>query len=196
MSTLVEEIVEALNPQVTPAMSQELKVEESKAAQVLPLVAPLVISGMKRMLSGEGGLDQLTSLLDNDAVDDDMDDVSGAVHRYAAKPEADSDVNLGGILGAAGGSVVETLGKHLGLNAQQSTQALVTIAPLVLSFLSKKRSQTGGVSGLASLLDQDGDGNLLDDVGGMLLNHIASKHTGSGPTASSPIGQILGSLLK
>ncbi|MCK7541223.1 MAG: DUF937 domain-containing protein [Marinilabiliales bacterium] len=42
--------------------------------------------------------------------------------------------------------------------------------PLILGALSKKKNQTGGagLDGLASLIDRDGDGNILDDIAGFL----------------------------
>ena len=65
------------------------------------------------------------------------------------------------------------------------------LAPLILGALSKKKNQTGGagLDGLASLIDRDGDGNILDDIAGFLGPALG------GGSASSGSGGLLGSIL-
>ncbi|MEM6822283.1 MAG: DUF937 domain-containing protein [Verrucomicrobiota bacterium] len=193
MATLVEEVVEELNPQVAPLLEQRLSVDGTKASQVLPLVTPLVVSGMKKLMQGGGGLGALTSLLDSEADETELDDLPAAVERRSQA--AGSSSLLDSLLGSANEPAIDALKTNLGLERDQASQALSIVGPLVLSFLSKKRSGSEGTNGLASLLDRDGDGDLLDDVGGMLLNHISSKHTGS-QGSTGGIGGLLGSLLK
>ena len=61
------------------------------------------------------------------------------------------------------------------------------LSPLVLGALSRKRDAEGqGSSGITALLDQDGDGNILDDVAGFLMK---------GLSGSQSTGNIIGSLL-
>lgn len=64
------------------------------------------------------------------------------------------------------------------------------LAPVILGFLTKKRDQEGmGSSGISALLDQDGDGSVLDDVAGFLMQGL-----GGGSTQKQS-GGLLGSLL-
>jgi len=59
--------------------------------------------------------------------------------------------------------------------------------PVILGFLTDKRdSQGAGSIGIASLLNQDGDGGVLVDVARFLLN----------PTTGQKPGNLLTNLLK
>ena len=82
------------------------------------------------------------------------------------------------------------VGATAGLGKAQSAQLLAMLAPIVMGVLgSAKRSKgldagglasmlgqergrigapTGGLGSLMQLIDQDGDGSVIDDVGGML----------------------------
>ncbi len=198
MPTLLEEIIGQLNPEVAPVLQQKLEVESSVSAQILPMVAPLVLSGLKRMLAGDAGESAVGELLDRDGDDQELDNIPAAIDRRGST--AGSESLLSTLLGQSGDSAIQALSDNLGLSQGQSQQALIVVAPLILSFLSRKRGDDNGLGGLALMLDRDGDGQLLDDIGGMLLNHIAGQ---SGTTSSqsaasspSPIKSILKSFLK
>ena len=65
------------------------------------------------------------------------------------------------------------------------------LAPIVLGFLTRKRDQGGmGAAGIAALIDQNGDGSVLDDVAGFLLKGLNQQGTGGGGL----LGGLLGGL--
>lgn len=99
------------------------------------------------------------------------------------------DPNLGGLLGNAVGEAVNQLSKNMKVDTGMLQKFIPMLAPVFLGFLTKKRDQEGlGSSGLSSLLDQDGDGSILDDVGGFLMQNL-------GGSSQSKGGGLLGSLL-
>jgi len=66
------------------------------------------------------------------------------------------------------------------------------LAPVLLGALTQKRDKGGvGSSGIAALLDSDGDGSILDDVAGFLMSGLA----GGGSKKSGALGSLLGGLL-
>ena len=68
------------------------------------------------------------------------------------------------------------------------------VAPLILGYLSKQRdSNPEGSTGFASFLDQNADGNILDDITGFLSGGQQQQTTQQNPLGS--IGDVLGSLL-
>ena len=94
---------------------------------------------------------------------------------------------LSHVLGNRQGQVENAIGKTSGLNASQISQILAIVAPIVMGYLGKEKKEQGlDASGLSSLLgglvggaaktnqremstiekllDQNGDGNAMDDV--------------------------------
>ena len=92
-------------------------------------------------------------------------------------------------MGNSGSEAANLLSKQFKLDGSMATKLIPMLAPVILGFLTKKRDQDGmGSSGISALLDQDGDGSILDDVAGFLLQ-------GMGGSSQSSKGGLLGSLL-
>ena len=107
------------------------------------------------------------------------------------------------ILGGNQGNVVDIISKMSGLQSGQSGDLLKILAPIVLGALGKakksnnmnagdlgnvlgsilngqrqqrqQRQQRPGMALLTNFLDKDGDGNVLDDVAGMLGNFLKRR---------------------
>ncbi len=68
------------------------------------------------------------------------------------------------------------------------------LAPLVLGLLTQKRDAGGaGSQGLAALLDQDGDGNILDDVADFFMRGLGGGQSNQG--GGGGLGDLLGAVL-
>lgn len=100
------------------------------------------------------------------------------------------------ILGNSENQVTSALSKKAGVDAQSVTKILQIAAPILLGYLGQQKRQNnvssqsgiesllGGLIGggksnqndlLTSLLDRDGDGNIIDDVAGMLGGFFKKK---------------------
>ena len=65
------------------------------------------------------------------------------------------------------------------------------LAPIILGMLNRTRTSGGaGSAGVADLIDQNGDGNILDDVAGFLTQGM-----GGGQNSQAGAGGLLGGLL-
>lgn len=83
------------------------------------------------------------------------------------------------------GNAASQISQKLGVDKGTATQAIAMAAPLLMSALARNASNPEGVKTLYQALDQDHDGNILDDVSGFL---------GGNPQAANGAG-ILGHVL-
>ena len=79
-------------------------------------------------------------------------------------------------------------GKQFNLDSNITSKIIPMLAPVVLGYLTKTRDDGTGSSGIASLLDADGDGSILDDVAGFLVKGVG------GGSSSGLLGGLLGGL--
>ena len=102
---------------------------------------------------------------------------------------------LGGVMGGGGdsegGLVGKILGQHLGIEGGKANKLLSMIGPLLLGALAKKKSEAGGGGALDminNILDEDGDGNALNDLAAKFLG-------GGGDGGGGGLGGMLGGLM-
>jgi len=188
MANFIDEFMKNYGPEVTRQMSSNLDVDQGTVTKLIPQLAPLILSGLKRQKDDQGGDARVDHILnkygDSSVLDNIKDSISAKVNDNTA------DANLGGLLGIGGGTAAaQTLSKKLNIDSSVIMKMIPALAPLILGALTKKRD-TGstGITGVGSLLDANGDGSIIDDVAGFLLRG------GSGTTSTKAKG-ILGSLL-
>jgi hypothetical protein len=78
------------------------------------------------------------------------------------------------------------MSNKFGIDKGTAMKMIVMMAPVILGALSKKRGV--GSRGIADLIDNDGDDNVLNDVTGMLFQGLAGQNTQS-------TGNVMGDLL-
>jgi len=147
------------------------------------------------------GVSALSNALDKDHDGSILDDVVGFING-SAQPKNPRAANgagiLGHLLGTKQGPAVEELSKMSGLDQSQASSMLIKMAPIVLGMLGKQKKTSGldassltnilaqsagtavkKTSGaenlLKSFIDQDGDGDIVDDamrIGGNLLKGL------------------------
>ncbi len=184
MAGFLDELVGSLGPEVAQNLSSTLGIKTKTAAQVLPMVAPLILSGLKRQMENQGGAPRVDHILNKYGSDSVLNDIGGLFQQKAST--AQPDPALGGLLGNAGVQAAGMLAKNLKIDAGTAMKIIPMIAPIVLGALTKKRDSGGlGSSGIASMLDANGDGSILDDVAGFLLK---------GQSGGNLLGGLLGSL--
>ena len=185
MPNLVEEFISSLGPDVTKKMSSATNIDQGTLQQLLPVIAPMILGGLKKQKDERGGQDRVDHILNkygNPSALDNMDDL------FKQKLNDNStEPNLGGLLGNAGTDATNMLTNNFKIDSNMAGKLIPMLAPIVLGFLTKKRDSGTGSSGLAGLLDQDGDGSILDDVAGLFL--------GGSSKSSNPLSGILGGLL-
>ncbi|MFC2085407.1 DUF937 domain-containing protein, partial [Bacteroidota bacterium] len=188
MANFIDEFLKSMGPQVSKEMSSKLKINEDTAQQIVPQVIPMILGGLKKQKDERGGDARVDHILNKYGSQDVLNDVPGLFSKV--EQESNPDPTLGGLLGDAGTQASNLFGKQFSLDSGLVSKIIPMVAPLVLGALTKKRDTDGaGSSGIGALLDQDGDGSVLDDVGGFLMQGL-----GGGSTKQKS-GGLLGGLL-
>jgi hypothetical protein len=189
MSDFISDFMKQFGPDVSRHLSSKLGVKEEAASQLIPQIIPMIMGGLKKQMETRGGAQRLDHILNKYGREDVLGDIGGAMATKAQ--EADPDPQLGGLLGQSGVQASQLFGQKLGLSSRKAMSLIPMLAPLILGALSKLKNQTGGtgLDGLASMIDRDGDGDILDDIAGYL-----SPVTGGGGSTSRG-GGLLGGLL-
>ncbi len=186
--SFIEEFMGTLGPEVTKQLSNNLGINEDSAKQMIPQIAPLILGGLKRQKDERGGEARVDHILNKYGSASVLEDIAGFFSSKAR--DENPDPKLGGLLGESGVQASNMLSKQFNIDGSIVSKAIPMLAPIILGALTRKRDQgAAGSSGIASLLDQDGDGSILDDVAGFLMRGA----TGSG---SKRGGGILGGLLE
>lgn len=185
MPGFVEEFMGTLGPEVTKQVSKNLGIKQNVASQVIPAVIPMILSGLRKQKDEHGGEARVDHILNKYGSASVLDNIGGLLSQKAQDEKADP--RLGGLLGESGVEATDMIANKFGLNANTAMKLIPMLAPVVLGALSQKRDAGGvGSSGIAALLDQDGDGSILDDVAGFLMQGLLGGQKG---------GNVLGSLL-
>ncbi|MEH6405710.1 MAG: DUF937 domain-containing protein [Leeuwenhoekiella sp.] len=191
MSGLLDLLSSSVGKQLISGASAETGASENKTAEVLSMALPLLMGAMKKNAQtpeGAAGLmGALSSKHDGSLLDNLGSILGGGVDQSLLK---DGSGILGHILGGKQPVVENTLSQKTGLDAGSIAQILKIAAPVLLSVLGKETRQNnvsdsnglgsllGSMLGgqpkqnqslIESLIDQDGDGSVLDDVAGMVL---------------------------
>ncbi|NBC18216.1 MAG: DUF937 domain-containing protein [Bacteroidetes bacterium] len=209
MSQLLNVLRQQLDPQTVSSMANSIGADPSSTQNAVSTALPLLVGALSRnATSSPQGAQALDAALERDHDGSVLDDLSSLLGG------AGGGGGLGGLLGMAGdlmggggsskaldgagilkhvlggkqSSIARGIAQATGLSAQQSSQLLGLLAPVVMGALGKvKREQQLGPDGLASqleqerqqleeqapgmsqggllqLLDRDDDGSVADDV--------------------------------
>lgn len=185
MPGFVEEFMGTLGPEVSKQLSKNLGIKQHVASQIIPQVVPMILGGLRRQKDERGGEARVDQILNKYGKADVLDDI-GELFSTKAQDET-TDPRLGGLLGESGIEATNMIANKFKLDSGIAMKLIPMLAPVVLGALTQKRDAQGaGSSGIAALLDQDGDGSILDDVAGFLMQGLLGGQRG---------GNVLGSLL-
>ena len=165
-------------------IGQQLGLDEATANKAIAGALPMILGSLAKN-SRSGGGDALASALDRDHDGSVLGDVAG----FLGKGQA-ADIGSGilrHVLGGKRDAAASGLGKMSGIDSRKAAMVMSMLAPLVMGALGKARKErnldstgigdmlqrntdriqrrepaVGGI--LGSLLDQDGDGSIGDDV--------------------------------
>jgi len=177
---------------------------ENKTADVLSMAMPLLMGAMKKNTSTPGGAQGLMNALSSKHDGSILDDMGGLFGGGVDQNVMDDGAGiLGHILGGKQPQVENALSSKSGLDAGTISQILKIAAPILLGYLGKQTRQQnvsspdglngllGGLMGggksaskqqslIETFLDSDGDGSVIDDLAGMVLNSGGQKKGGLG----------------
>lgn len=195
--SLLEMIQGQLSPGAVQQIGRRIGAEPAETNQAISAALPLLVAAMARNASDPAKAQGLARALDEDHDGGLLDDMSGFLGAPQGRA-ADGNGILKHVLGNRRGAVEQQLGRGTGLGAGQMAQLLPLLAPLVMAALAKAKRQrgldAGGLAGvlggeqaqiqqrapglmgtLSGLLDRDGDGSAMDDIGGMLSGVLKQR---------------------
>lgn len=187
MPGFVDEFMNSLGPEVTKQMSKNLGIDKGVTNQIIPQLIPMILGGLKKQKDEQGGAERVDHILNKYGSSSVLDNIGGLFSQKAKDESVGPE--LGGLLGDSGVQATNMIANNFNLNGNIASKLIPMLAPVVLGALTKKRDTEGaGSSGIAALLDQDGDGSILDDVAGFLMQGLFGSGSQKG-------GNVLGSLL-
>ncbi len=188
MPNLIEEFLGSMGSEVSQKMSEKTSIDQGTISQLLPVIAPMILGGLKKQKDERGGQDRVDHILNKYGDPSVLGNLEGLFQQKLE--DRTTDPNLGGLLGNAGLDATNLLSQNLkGVDSNIIAKLIPMLAPVLLGFLTKKRDSGTGSSGLAGLLDQDGDGSVLDDVAGLILGGLGGQKK-----SSDPLSGLLGGL--
>lgn len=174
--------------------------DSSKTGNVLAMGLPVLMKAMQRNAATPQGAEGLMGALnkhDGGILDNLSNLFNGGVNTDVVQ---DGSKILGHILGSKASGVEQVIGQKAGIDAGSVGNILKTAAPILMGVLGKQTRQNGvsnsngigdligGMLGgnsnqqeqsfLEKILDADGDGSVIDDVAGMVLNQGGNKGGG------------------
>jgi hypothetical protein len=191
MASFIDEFMKTYGPEVTQHMASNFNLDQETVQKLIPQLAPLILGGLKKQKDEFGGDERVDHILNKYGDQSVLDNINDLISTKASA--ATADANLGGLLGTGGGvQAAQVLGKSLNIDASKIVKMIPALAPLILGALTRKRDTSGGgISGVGSLLDANGDGSIIDDVAGFLLKGVGSQGQGKGI-----LGSLLGGLFR
>ena len=172
MNPILEMLMSSAGGGATRQIGQRFGLSEDQTSSALNQLVPAVMAGLQRNTTQEGGLDALLGALN-----------SGHHAQYLDNPEMlgqeetaeEGNSILGHIFGSKDVSraVAGRAAEQTGIGSDVLKKMLPVVATLVMGGLSKQTASVPasapGAGGLiSSLLDQNRDGSMADDVVGML----------------------------
>ncbi len=210
MSSILDLLNSDLGKTLISGASQRTGQPADKTASVLSQAMPLNLGAMQRNASTPEGASALSNALDNPKHSGGiMDMLGGILGDGAGSPDElvqEGSGILGHVLGAKQPQVENALSQANGIDAGSVGEILKMAAPLIMGMLGKQKQSSGvdqngigdllgGLMGgsagnadqsfIEKILDADGDGSIIDDVAGMVMN--SGKKKGG-------IGGLLGGL--
>lgn len=193
MPNIIEDLLGAVGPEVSKNLSSTLGIDKNTAMQILPQVAPMILGGLKRQMEQRGGAPRVDHILNKYGSASVLDDIGGLFGAHAQNQNADP--RLGGLLGDSGVNAASLLSQKFNLDKNTAMKIIPMLAPIILGFLTQRRDAGGvGSQGVAALIDQNGDGNILDDVAGFFMRGLGGAQ-GSSPQGGGLLGGLLGAVL-
>jgi hypothetical protein len=181
---------------VEDQLSNQYGLSREDAARVLPQVAPVILGGLKRRAEQQG---QNPKVLEDDLLRILR---GGGANSPSSSPSAPQTIDPSVIFGSKRGQAEQVIAGRMGLSPELTAKVLPMLIPVVLGALSKAGNSSspshastpsgnsggpgGSLGGLSAILDQNGDGSIMDDLARM------SGGAKSGGCLSALLGGLLG----
>ncbi len=180
-------------------LSSNVGEDQGGTLDAISNAVPLLVSAMARNTRSEEGAISLAGALDRDHDGSILDNLGGLIDR----PEESSGQGiLKHVLGNKREVAEKTVAEKSGISTESAMKIFQVAAPIVMGMLGKKKKEENlsggglasmlgsmasshehdedeggsGIGGMISgLLDRDGDGSVMDDIGGMIGGFLSNR---------------------
>lgn len=176
-------------------VATQLGMDKKQAASAISVALPVILGGMQRNVQTEQGAQNLNNALSDARHDGSLlDNLGSLLGGNTQAISQDGSKILGHVFGANKPAVEQGISQKTGISLQKVGPLLALLAPIVMAYLGKQKRQTntnagglgdllGGLLGggqpqkrsggglmdmVGGLLDRNKDGNVLDDILGMI----------------------------
>ncbi len=188
MNAIVQMIMSQLSGDAIGNIAKQLGIKPEIATRAVNAAVPLILSALARNAANKQGASSLLNALKKDHDGSILDNVMDFLGNASAGPGAGI---LKHIFGQERSTVEKQLSQTIGLEPKKTSKVMEMVAPLVMGALGRATLQEGlnakslaqfldlqkqqvaqqqpDVFGtISKLLDQDGDGSPLNDLGNVL----------------------------
>jgi len=179
-------------------LSNNLGEDQGSTLSAISSAVPVLVSALARNAKTDEGASSLAGALDRDHDGGILDNLGSLIDR---PEESQGHGILKHVLGGKRPAAEEAVASKSGISLESAAKIFQIAAPIVMGMIGKKKKEdnldggglAGMLSGLASqgesdndggsgiggmisgLLDRDGDGNVMDDIGGMIGGLFGGK---------------------
>ena len=181
MNPILDMLMNSAGGGAVQQVGQRFGLSEDQTSSALNQLVPALMAGLQRNTSQEGGLQALIGAIRNGNHADYLDKPEMLTQESTTE---DGNSILGHVFGSKDVSraVASRASEQTGIGADVLKQMLPMVATLVMGSLSKRAasvpsgaSETAAVGLLSSLLDQNRDGSMADDVMGILGRFMGGR---------------------
>ena len=176
-------------------LSQQMGTEPQQTQTAAQNIFTTLLGGLAKNASTEEGAQGILGALDRDHDGSVLNDLGGLLTGAMGSSQATNGAGiLGHILGGKQQGAVDMVSQTSGIDANSAMSMMIKLAPILMGVLGKAKQDNGldagGLSGLLSgvmgnqqvqeqnplvaiatrFIDQDGDGDIMDDLSGMGMN--------------------------
>ena len=199
MNNFVDLLMQQLGGSTAEKLSTQLQATPTQTQQGLEQFLPIMVEAMSRNAQNESGAASLFNAVKKDHDGSILDNLGGLLG--SSNLSSTGSGILRHVLGGKNNKVAEFISKSTGMNASQAANLMQMAAPLVMGMLSRQQKQNNmnptdmsemlrrstsevkqtdpkNMGLIERMLDRDGDGSVMDEVGEMGMGFLKSWMSG------------------
>lgn len=197
MASIIDLLNTQTGEQLVNKASEKISEDKDKVTSALGMALPLILGAMKQNAEDPESAESLDKALQSEKHNGDF--LNNLEDKNPEELTGEGSKILNHVLGPKQSGVSKTIAGVLNMNEASVNKILEMAAPVVMGLLGRqKRKDNIGASGLSGLLDSvlgssashdqslietlldaDGDGNVIDDLAGMVFGNKKGKKGGS-----------------
>ena len=176
---------------IVKSVADQFGLDESQAASAVNTAVPVILGGLNKNIQTPEGAESLNNTLESKHDGSLLDNLGGILSGNVGDLQQDGGSILNHVFGNNVGAVQNGIAQKTGISADKIGPIISMLAPVVMAYLGKQKSQNnvnagglgdllGGMLGggsaqnggglldmVTGFLDKDKDGSALDDILGM-----------------------------